>query len=131
VNPAAFSTIWRHAPETLHGAISHPDLRDDAPPLSASNVNAQRESATPTGRKPTVIPRAMTQHEIRQTVADYACAARNAMDAGFDGAQILANYLYLLAQFLNRTSNRRTDCYGESIENRTRNLFKDVEAVLE
>jgi N-ethylmaleimide reductase len=40
-----------------------------------------------------------------QTVADYARAARNEVEAGFGGVQILANYLYLLAQFLNRTTN--------------------------
>ncbi len=45
--------------------------------------------------------------------------------------QILANYLYLLAQFLNRTTNRRTDEYGGEIENRARILFEVVEAVLE
>ena len=73
----------------------------------------------------------MSTDEIRQTVADYARAARNAIEAGFDGVQILANYLYLLAQFLNRTTNRRTDEYGGEIENRARILFEVVEAVLD
>ena len=54
----------------------------------------------------------MSTDEIGQTVADYARAALNAVEAGFDGVEILANYLYLLAQFLNRTTNRRTDEYG-------------------
>src|SRR6202165_2091767 len=76
------------------------------------------ESVTASGRKPTVAPRPMTIAEIRQTVADYARAARNAMVAGFDGLEILAAYLYLIPQFLNRTTNRRTDEYGGSIENR-------------
>src|SRR6266436_7625785 len=76
-------------------------------------------------------PRPMTIAEIRQTVADYARAARNAMEAGFDGLEILAAYLYLIPQFLNRTTNRRTDEYGGSIENRARILFEVVEAVLE
>src|ERR1700737_4665571 len=112
------------------GAISHPDLRDGLQPLSASDVDPLQVSVTPGGRKPTVTPRPMTKDEIRQTVADYARAARNAMNAGFDGVQILANYLYLLAQFLNRTANRRTDEYGGGIENRARILFEVVEAVL-
>jgi N-ethylmaleimide reductase len=72
----------------------------------------------------------MSIDEIRHTVADYARAARNAVEAGFDGVQILANYLYLLAQFLNSTTNRRTDEYGGGIENRARILFEVVEAVL-
>lgn len=135
---------WRRVTDAVHaaggrivaqlwhtGAISHPDLRDGAQPLSASDVNAEHVSVTAAGRVPTVAPRPMTADEIRRTVADYARAAINAMDAGFDGVQILANYLYLLAQFLNRGTNRRTDRYGGSIENRARVLFEVVEAVLE
>ena len=113
------------------GAMSHPDLRGDALPLSASDVNPEQKSVTSLGRVPTVAPRPMTRGEIRQTVADYARAAHNAMIAGFDGVQIQANYLYLLAQFLNRTTNRRTDEYGGAIEGRARILFEVVEAILE
>jgi N-ethylmaleimide reductase len=135
---------WRQVTDAVHtaggriiaqlwhtGAISHPDLRGGTQPLSASDVDLLYESVTPTGRKPTVAPRPMTTGEIRQTVADFARAARNAMEAGFDGVQILANYLYLLAQFLNRTTNRRTDDYGGGIENRARILLEVVEAVLD
>src|SRR5216684_1394491 len=135
---------WRRVTDAVHeaggriiaqlwhtGAIAHPDLRGGTQPRSASDVNLLQESVTPTGRKPTVAPRPMSTDEIRQTVADYARAARNAVEAGFDGVQILANYLYLLAQFLNRTTNRRTDEYGGEIENRTRILFEVVEAVLD
>jgi N-ethylmaleimide reductase len=113
------------------GAIAHPDVRGGSQPLSAADVDLLHESVTPSGRKPTVAPRPMTTAEIRQTVADYARAARNAMEAGFDGLEILAAYLYLIPQFLNRTTNRRTDEYGGSIENRARILFEVVEAVLE
>ena len=113
------------------GAISHPDLRAGAQPVSASDVDPLQVSVTPTGRQPTVVPRPLSLAEIRQTVADYAQAARNATEAGFDGVQILANYLYLIAQFLNRTTNRRTDSYGGSLESRARILFEIVEAVLE
>jgi N-ethylmaleimide reductase len=113
------------------GAIAHPDMRGGSQPLSASDVNLLYESVTASGRKPTVAPRPMTIAEIRETVADYARAARNAMEAGFDGLEILAAYLYLIPQFLNRTTNRRTDDYGGSIENRARILFEVVEAVLE
>jgi N-ethylmaleimide reductase len=113
------------------GAIAHPDMRGGSQPLSASDVNLLYESVTASGKKPTVAPRPMTIAEIRQTVADYARAARNAMEAGFDGLEILAAYLYLIPQFLNRTTNRRNDEYGGSIENRARILFEVVEAVLE
>jgi N-ethylmaleimide reductase len=113
------------------GAIAHPDMRGGSQPLSASDVDLLHESVTASGKKPTVAPRPMTIAEIRQTVADYARAARNAMEAGFDGLEILAAYLYLIPQFLNRTTNRRTDEYGGSIENRARILFEVVDAVLE
>jgi N-ethylmaleimide reductase len=112
------------------GAISHPELRDGAQPVSASNVDPGQVSFTRAGRKPTVTPRPLTKQEIRVTVADFARAARNAMEAGFDGVQILANYLYLISQFLNATTNLRKDEYGGSLENRSRFLFEVVESVL-
>jgi N-ethylmaleimide reductase len=135
---------WRHVTDSVHtaggriiaqlwhtGAMSHPDLRGGALPLSASDVDPEQKSVTLAGRVPTVAPRPMTLSEIGQTVADYARAARNAMNAGFDGVQIQANYLYLLAQFLNRATNCRTDEYGGEIEGRARILFEVVEAILE
>jgi N-ethylmaleimide reductase len=135
---------WRFVTDTVHnaggriiaqlwhtGSISHPDLLNGALPVSASNVNPLQQSVTPTGRKPTVTPRAMTKAEIHQTAKDYGKAAQNAMEAGFDGVQVQANYLYLIPQFLNRATNLRTDEYGGSIENRSRFLFEVLESVLD
>jgi N-ethylmaleimide reductase len=135
---------WRRVTDAVHaaggriiaqlwhlGAMSHPDLRGRALPLSASDIDPEQQSVTSAGRVPTVAPRPMTRQEIRGTAAEYARAARNAITAGFDGVQILANYLYLLAQFLNRHTNRRTDEYGGDIERRARILFEVVEAILE
>jgi N-ethylmaleimide reductase len=135
---------WRRVTDAVHaaggriiaqlwhtGAMSHPDLRAGALPLSASDVDPEQQSVTSAGHVPTVAPRPMTRGEIQRTTAEYAHAARNAMAAGFDGVQILANYLYLLAQFLNRATNRRTDEYGGDIERRARILFEVVEAILE
>src|SRR3984957_11273806 len=135
---------WRRVTDAVHaaggriiaqlwhtGAIAHPDVRGGALPLSSSDVNPGQESVTPSGKKPTVVPRPMTKKEIRQTITDYARAAHNSVEAGFDGAQILANYLYLLPQFMNRATNRRIDEYGGDIEGRARILFEVVEAVLE
>lgn len=113
------------------GAMSHPDLLGGALPVSASDVDPIQKSATPSGRKPTVKPRPMTKDEIRQTVKDYGQAAANAMEAGFDGVQVLAAYLYLIPQFLNSTTNLRTDEYGGSVENRARFLFEVLETVLD
>src|ERR1700730_1057131 len=134
---------WRGVTDAVHkkgglmyaqlwhtGALSHPDFFDGALPMSASDVNPEQESVTPSGRKPTVAPRPMSRDEIRQTVADFGTAAKNAMDAGFDGVQIQANYLYLIAQFLNSATNLRTDEYGGSIEKRAPFLFEVLESLL-
>jgi N-ethylmaleimide reductase len=135
---------WRTVTEAVHlhggliyaqlwhtGAMSHPDFFSGELPVSASNVNPEQQSVTPSGPKDTVAPRPMTKAEIRRTVADFGNAARNALEAGFDGVQIQANYLYLIAQFLNSATNHRTDEYGGSTENRARFLFEITDAVLE
>ena len=118
---------WRGVTQAVHardgriyaqlwhtGAMSHPDFFAGGLPVSASNVNPEQQSVTPSDRKPTVVPRPLSQVEIRQTVTDFAKAAKNAMQAGFDGVQIQANYLYLVAQFLHSGTNHRTDEYGGS-----------------
>ena len=134
---------WRRVTDAVHaaggriiaqlwhtGAISHPELLEGAQPVSASNVDPGQLSFTRTGWKPTVTPRPLTKQEIRVTVADFGRAARNAREAGFDGVQILANYLYLISQFLNAATNLRKDEYGGSLGNRSRFLFDVVESVL-
>jgi N-ethylmaleimide reductase len=135
---------WRAVTEAVHqkgglmyaqlwhtGATSHPDFFDGALPMSASDVNPEQESVTPSGRKSTVAPRPMSKNEIRRTVAEFGIAAKNAMEAGFDGVQIQANYLYLIAQFLNSATNLRQDEYGGSPVNRARFLFEIIDTVLE
>jgi N-ethylmaleimide reductase len=94
-------------------------------------VNPKQEGVAPSGKKPIVTPRPMSKDEIRQTVADFGTAARNALEAGFDGVQIQANFLYLIAQFLNSGTNLRKDEYGGSTVNRARFLFEIIETVLE
>ena len=118
-----FAQLWHT------GSASHPDFFDGRPPLAPSAVNPGLLAPTSTGRKPTVEPRAMSAHDLRQTVADYATTARNAMAAGFDGVQLQAGFNYLISQFLNPRTNRRTDLYGGSVENRARFLFEIIEAV--
>jgi N-ethylmaleimide reductase len=120
---------WRRVTDAVHAAGGR-IIRDGAQPVSASSVDPGQLSFTRTGRKPTVTPRPLTKQEIQVTVADFARAARNAMNAGFDGVQILANYLYLISQFLNATTNLRKDGYGGSLQNRSRFLFEVVESVL-
>lgn len=118
-----FAQLWHT------GSASHPDFFGGRPPFAPSAVNPGQLAPTPTGRKPTVEPRAMSVDDLRQTVADFATAARNAMAAGFDGVQLQAGFNYLISQFLNPRTNLRTDRYGGSIENRARFLFEIIEAV--
>jgi len=83
-----------------------------------------------TSNKESVTPRELTVAEIKEYVPLYAKAARNAMEAGFDGVEIHAANGYLLDQFLQSESNKRTDEYGGSIQNRIRFPLEVVDAVV-
>ncbi|MBD1397224.1 alkene reductase [Pontibacter sp. JH31] len=120
-----FAQLW-HV-----GRMSHPDFHNGEFPVAPSAINPNDQSYTPQGFKKTVTPRALTIPEIKQIVQDYKAAAKNAMDAGFDGVEIHSSNGYLLHQFFNATSNIRTDEYGGSIENRARILFEVIEAIQE
>jgi 2,4-dienoyl-CoA reductase-like NADH-dependent reductase (Old Yellow Enzyme family) len=74
-------------------------------------------------------PRAMTVEEIRKTVADFRKAAGHALDAGFDVVEIHGAHGYLLHEFCSPLSNRRTDEYGGSLENRMRFPLEVAQAV--
>ena len=111
------------------GRISHPDFHDGSLPLAPSAINPNDKSFTPQGFKETVTPKAMTVEDIQTTIQDFATAAKNAVEAGFDGVEIHASNGYLFHQFFNGTSNHRTDAYGGSIENRARFLFDVLDAV--
>jgi N-ethylmaleimide reductase len=118
-----FAQLW-HV-----GRMSHPDFYNGELPVAPSAINPNDQSYTPQGFKKTVTPRALTIPEIKQIVQDYKAAAKNAMDAGFDGVEIHSSNGYLLHQFFNATSNTRTDEYGGSKENRARILFEVIEAI--
>ena len=75
-------------------------------------------------------PRPLTESEIKQYVEDYAQAARNAIEAGFDGVEIHGANGYLIDQFLQSVSNNRTDSYGGSVENRSRFALEVTDAVV-
>jgi N-ethylmaleimide reductase len=75
-------------------------------------------------------PRALTIEEIQATVESFRAAAKRGIAAGFDGVELHGANGYLIDQFLQDGSNKRTDIYGGSIENRTRFLLEVVHAVI-
>lgn len=112
------------------GRIALPDLLPDhATPVGPSTVKATGQNYTDAGMKDFVEPRALTTEEVRQTVQDFAAAAKNAIEAGFDGVELHSASGYLVHQFLMKPVNQRTDEYGGSVENRTRFLFEILDAM--
>jgi N-ethylmaleimide reductase len=111
------------------GRMSHPDFHNGELPFSASAINPEAQAYTPGGFKDTVTPKEMTVNDIKTTVKDFQNAAANAVKAGFDGVEIHSSNGYLFQQFFNGTSNKRTDEYGGTIENRARFFFEVLEAM--
>jgi N-ethylmaleimide reductase len=98
--------------------------------VAPSAINPEQLIHVPGGMRMSETPREMTLADIQQAIDEYLNSAQVAKDAGFDGVQIQAGFVYLIQQFLHETTNRRTDEYGGSIENRARFLFEVLEAVL-
>ncbi|MDO9467895.1 MAG: alkene reductase [Thiobacillus sp.] len=112
------------------GRISHPDLQPHgALPVAPSAIRPAGQVFTGQEMKDFVTPRALELAEIPTLIAQFAQAALNAMEAGFDGVEIHAGNGYLLDQFLRASTNQRTDAYGGSTENRARLLLEVMEAV--
>jgi N-ethylmaleimide reductase len=109
-----FAQLW-HV-----GRVSHPDFHDGALPVAPSALPVEGEAFTTRGRTKLVTPRALETSEIPGVVAQFRKGAENAKAAGFDGVELHGANGYLLDQFLRDGSNRRTDSYGGSIENRAR-----------
>jgi N-ethylmaleimide reductase len=134
---------WRRVTDAVHakggrivvqlwhvGRISHPSLQpNNALPVAPSAVTPKGQAFTETGFQPHPQPRALEVLEIERIICDFANAAGAARRAGFDGVEIHGANGYLIDQFLRDGSNKRTDRYGGSIENRTRFLLEVVEAV--
>ncbi|MET9290694.1 alkene reductase [Streptomyces sp. NPDC003077] len=110
------------------GRIGHPDNSGLAP-VAPSPIPLPDTIFTPKGHQPAVVPREMSQDDIRATVADFATAARNAIDAGFAGVEVHGANGYLIHQFMGQGTNHRTDAYGGSAAGRTRFAREVVQAV--
>ncbi|KAJ4391816.1 hypothetical protein N0V93_005436 [Gnomoniopsis smithogilvyi] len=112
--------LWALGRAAPQEALSK-ELGPDAKVVSASDIPIEG------GSKPTPL----TEQEIHEYVASYAQAAKNAIAAGFDGVEIHGANGYLIDQFLQDVSNKRTDAWGGSIENRARFALEVTKAVAE
>ncbi len=123
-----FAQLWHT------GRSSRVDLTGGETPVSASVDPDYWEDSThlvsaPGGWLQPTPHRALTLEEIPGIIEDYRKAAERAMQAGFEGVEIHSANGYLLDQFLQDGSNKRTDEYGGSVENRSRFLLEVVAAV--
>ena len=120
-----FLQLW-HA-----GRTSHPELQPNGDlPVAPSAIAAEGHAYTfNEGRPDMVTPRALKTEEIPEIVQQFRIAAQNAMAAGFDGVEIHGANGYLIDEFIESGSNKRSDRYGGSLANRSRFLLEVVEAV--
>ena len=131
-----FAQLW-HV-----GRVSHVDLQPNkAQPVSSSALLADgvKVFVDPEGKGPEAgvggmvqhsLPRALREDEIPAIVAQYAQAARNALEAGFDGIELHAANGYLINQFIDSQANTRTDGYGGTLAKRLRFLQEITQAVI-
>jgi N-ethylmaleimide reductase len=134
---------WRRITDAVHekggriviqlwhvGRVSHVSLLPEGTvPVAPSAIAAETRTFDGTGFVETSAPRALETEEIGRVVADFRKAAENARAAGFDGVELHGANGYLVDQFLRDGSNRRTDAYGGSVENRARFLVEVLDAL--
>ena len=114
------------------GRYAHPDnLPIGAHILAPSAIAAEGQINTDTAGMQTLpVPIEMTRADLEVTIKEFADAAKNAMNAGFDGVQLHAGNGYLLEQFIRPTSNKRTRKHGGSTEKRVLFVLEVVDAVI-
>lgn len=125
-----FAQLW-HVGRVSHNSLQPGGAAPVAPSaIAADNVKVFVETGPGQGAltEPSV-PRGMTTAEVKELVQLYAQAARNALDAGFDGVELHCANGYLVNQFISSHTNRRTDEYGGPLQNRLRFLREVVQAV--
>jgi N-ethylmaleimide reductase len=125
-----FSQLWHT------GRASHISMRNGATPAAPSVIphyfgpDTSAVVSTPDGWSKPSPHRALDLSEITAIIEDYRKAAERAQAAGFDGVELHAANGYLLDEFLQDGSNKRTDAYGGSMENRSRLLMEAVAALV-
>ncbi|TDG03164.1 alkene reductase [Paraburkholderia guartelaensis] len=138
---------WRKVTDAVHakggiiflqlwhtGRSSHSSFQPNGElPVAPSAIAITGQTALTPEWKPVPYetPRALELDEIPGIIEAYRKGARDAMAAGFDGVEIHGANGYLLQQFLDDSSNKRTDIYGGSVENRARLLIEVTQALIE
>ena len=117
--------LW-HVGRVSHSSVQPGGCLPVAPSAIAAKGNARTASGAPA---PFETPRALSTDDIAAIVRDYAQAARNARQAGFDGVEIHGANGYLIEQFLQSRTNRRADGYGGAMAQRARFALEVTEAV--
>jgi 2,4-dienoyl-CoA reductase-like NADH-dependent reductase (Old Yellow Enzyme family) len=130
VTSAVHAAGGRIALQLWHvGRVSDPVYLDGALPVAPSAIAPGGHVSMIRPQKPYVTPRALRADEIPGVVEAFAKGAANAKAAGFDAVEIHGANGYLLDQFLQDSSNKRTDAYGGPVENRARLMLEITDAV--
>lgn len=119
-----FAQLW-HV-----GRISDPSFLNGEAPVAPSAIAAKGNVSLLRPQRPYPVPRALETEEIAGIVAAYRKGAENAKKAGFDGVEIHGANGYLLDQFLQDSTNQRTDQYGGPVENRARLMLEVTDAAI-
>jgi len=122
---AIYAQLWHT------GRVGHSVDRNGVLPVAPSAIAIEgQKHFTAQGMKDYEVPREMTKADIERTIGDYATAAKNAMEAGFDGVELHGANGYLPNQFLADSANKRTDEYGGSIANKSRFTLEVMHALV-
>jgi 2,4-dienoyl-CoA reductase-like NADH-dependent reductase (Old Yellow Enzyme family) len=113
------------------GRVSDPIFLNGEVPVAPSAIAPNGNVSLVRPERPFVTPRALDLAEIPGIVEAYRKGAENAKAAGFDGVQVHGANGYLLDQFLQDSTNKRTDAYGGSIENRARLMLEVTDACID
>ncbi|QKC82517.1 alkene reductase [Mesorhizobium sp. NZP2077] len=136
---------WRKVADAVHeaggrlfiqlmhvGRRSHPEnTPHHRQPVAPSAIASGENMFTVKGMLPVPEPRELTTAEVRQTIADFANAAKRSIEAGADGVEVHGANGYLVHQFLAPNANKRTDEFGGSLENRARFAIEVVQAIVD
>jgi N-ethylmaleimide reductase len=134
---------WRKTTDAVHkagglilmqlwhvGRVSHSIYHDGKLPVSASAIPMPGHASLTRPQLPYETPRALETAEVAEVVEAFRKGAENAKAAGFDGVEIHGANGYLIDQFLQDSTNKRTDRYGGSLENRARLMLEVADAAI-